>query len=167
MDSVSECLLILSVWERTKRAFIFLSLILFLFLYRSVFFLFLCWSFLTRVNLVSLGCCCGCFAPMRIRKSQTRFSSFSLSDPHLTNRLPPALVQLAVDAAPKAEEAPLSLDRCRPSDHPLLPIGKLSNGCDDPSGEGGAHRPQQRNKQEPLVSEKRYYCLFLFIFSKK
>lgn len=38
MDSVSECLLILSVWERTKRAFIFLSLILFLFLYRSVFF---------------------------------------------------------------------------------------------------------------------------------
>ncbi|KAJ1403356.1 WRC domain [Sesbania bispinosa] len=98
---------------------------------------------------------------MRIRKSQVLFPSSSLSDPHHINRSP-VVVQLG-DAAPPtapkssllhhAAAAPSSLNRYQPSDQPLPPIGKPSNGSDDPSGESGAHR--QHNKQDPLDEDVR------------
>lgn len=103
-------------------------------------------------------------APMRIRKRPVLFSSSPVSDPHLTNRSP-VVVQLsdAASTAPKLSHhapsaPPSSVDRRQPSDQP-------SNGCDDPSGESGAHT--QHNKQDPLVSKnthKHKHKLFNLIF---
>ncbi|XP_061346418.1 uncharacterized protein LOC133292054 [Gastrolobium bilobum] len=112
---------------------------------------------------------------MRIRKRQVLFPSslspLPLSDPHLINRSP-VMVQLgdATSTVPKSSSTPLlpqhaaaaaaapasSLDHHQPSDQPLPPIGKLSNGWDHRfgiGGDSGAYR--QHNKQDPLDEDVR------------
>ncbi|XP_061340205.1 uncharacterized protein LOC133286773 [Gastrolobium bilobum] len=97
---------------------------------------------------------------MRIRKRQVPFplSPVTLSDPNRINRSP-VLLQLnnATTTSPKpfctygSATAPIPLlDRSQPSDQPLPPIGKTSDGYDDSSGcEGGAHQ----NKQDYYMVE--------------
>ncbi|XP_027366150.1 putative uncharacterized protein DDB_G0274405 isoform X2 [Abrus precatorius] len=102
---------------------------------------------------------------MRIRNRQVPFPLLPVihSDPNLINRSP-VMVQLneATTSSPKPScthglaIAPLPLlDRPQPSDQPLPPIGKATNGCDDSTGEGGTHRRHHR-KQEPLVEDGRW-----------
>ncbi|TKY53248.1 hypothetical protein E2542_SST24773 [Spatholobus suberectus] len=97
---------------------------------------------------------------MRIRRRQVPFPLLPVthSDPNLINRSP-VMVQLndATTTAPKPScthgsataPSPLS-DRPQPSDQPLPPIGKPTNGSDESSGQAGR---QLHKKQESLVED--------------
>ncbi|XP_047179606.1 apoptotic chromatin condensation inducer in the nucleus-like [Vigna umbellata] len=104
---------------------------------------------------------------MRIRKRQVPFPLLPVthSDPNLINRSP-VMVQLddAITTSlhpsctfGSAAAPSFLLDPSQPSDQPLAPIGKPTNGSDEYSGEGETQNlRQQRKKQgDSLMEDER------------